>query len=84
MLLDSSLPKSLWSEAVRYATFVLNRCETCKNEKGETLALLTYGKNTSFYRFRLFSCVAFVHLKETKDKILERSKKMFLWKYLKA
>ena len=75
MLFDSGLPKALWSEAVKYAAFVMNRCETQDCE--QTPAEIAYGNNASFHRMRIFGCRAYSLVKEPSDKMSERSTRMF-------
>lgn len=75
MLIESGLPKCLWSEAVKYAAFVLNRCET--RESGKTPAEVALGENTSVHRLKLFGCLAYAHVKEPGDKMSARSRKCF-------
>ena len=72
MLFDSGLPKALWSEAVKYAAFVMNRCETQDCE--QTPAEIAYGNNASFHRMRIFGFRAY---SEPSDKMSERSTRMF-------
>ena len=75
LLFESGLPKYLWNYAVRYAVYILNRCETFGLE-GWTPALVAYG-NLSLKRLSFFGCVAFCHVKDPVDKMSDRSVKKF-------
>jgi hypothetical protein len=65
MLLEKKIPKSFWPEAVHWSIYVLNRCPTLA-VKDATPEEAWTGVKPSVEHFRVFGCLAHVHVPEAK------------------
>lgn len=65
MLSDKSIPKSFWPEAVNWTIYVLNRCPTLA-VKDVTPQEAWTGLKPSVDHFRVFGCIAHVHVPEAR------------------
>lgn len=70
MLSEKKMPKTFWPEAVNWTTFVLNRCPTSAM-KDMTPQEAWSGEKPSVEFFRVFGCIAFVHVPEARRTKLE-------------
>ncbi|KAL9429389.1 hypothetical protein AB3S75_031241 [Citrus x aurantiifolia] len=70
MLYEKKLPKTFWPEAVNWAFYVLNRCPTLA-VMNQTPEEAWSGRKPSVEHFRIFGCVAHVHVPEAKRKKLD-------------
>ncbi|KAH9779134.1 hypothetical protein KPL71_007611 [Citrus sinensis] len=70
MLYEKKLPKTFWPEAVNWAFYVLNRCPTFA-VMNQTPEEAWSGRKPSVEHFRIFGCVAYVHIPEAKRKKLD-------------
>ena len=61
MLLGSKLSKNLWTEAVKAATYVVNRCPTAALS-GKVPAELWHGRKPDLTKLRVFGCIAYLRL----------------------
>lgn len=64
MVLDSGAAKVLWSEAIKYSNYILNRCVTSDTNNHETPAELIYGYKPNRNKIYLFSCLAYKHIQK--------------------
>lgn len=82
MLLSSSLPKTLWSEAVKTAVYLLNRSPTSAL-KDSVPATLWYGQKPSVEKLKIFGSTAYLHTPKqlSKGKFDSRTRKLFLVGY---
>lgn len=65
MLSAKQIPKTFWPEAVNWTVHVLNRCPTLA-VKNKTPAEAWNGHKPSVDHFRIFGCIAHVHVPDTK------------------
>jgi hypothetical protein len=73
MLISGSAPKFLWTEAAHTAVQILNSLPT-KSNNGITLDEKFTGLKPDLSSYRIFGCLAFVHLDKSKrDKLSPRS-----------
>ena len=72
MLIESGLPKYLWSYAVMCAVFVRNRCYNQRT--GETPYFLLTGRRPNLNKMHIFGSVCYSHVNEPKKKLDPRSK----------
>ena len=73
MLSDKKLPKTFWPEAVKWTFYVLNRCPTLA-VKNITPQEAWSGVKPSVEHFRVFGCLAHVHVPAAKrGKLDDRS-----------
>lgn len=76
MILNASMSKSFWSEAVLTAVYLINRSPT-EVLKRKVPAELWYGENPDVQKLRVFGCIAYLRLPKEliKGKFDSRSKK---------
>ena len=73
MLSNKNIPKTFWPEAVNWTIYVLNRCPTLA-VKDVTLEEVWSGVKPSVDHFRVFGCIAHVHIpEERRTKLDNRS-----------
>lgn len=65
MLSDKNIPKTFWPEAVNWTIYVLNRCLTLA-VKDVTPEEAWSGVKPSVNHFRVFGCIAHVHVPEAR------------------
>jgi len=65
ILSEKKIPKSFWPEAVHWSIYVLNRCPTLA-VKDATPEEAWTGDKPSMEHFRVFGCLAHVHVPEAK------------------
>jgi len=70
MLSEKKIPKSFWAEAVNWSIYVLNRCPT-NVVKDMTPEEVWTGMKPSVEHFRVFGCVAHVHIPNARRTKLE-------------
>ncbi|XP_073268022.1 uncharacterized protein [Populus alba] len=70
MLTEKKIPKSFWAEAVNWIIYVLNRCPT-NAVKYMTPEEVWTGIKPSVEHFRVFGCVAHVHIPNARRTKLE-------------
>ena len=70
MLSEKKIPKSLWAEVVNWIIYVLNRCPT-NAIKDMTPEEVWIGMKPSVEHFRVFGCIAHVHIPNAKRTKLE-------------
>ena len=70
LLAGKNVPKMFWPEAVKWATYVLNRSPTL-SAKDITLEEAWSDKKPSVKHFRVFGCLAFVHIPNVHRKKLD-------------
>jgi hypothetical protein len=70
MLTGRSVPKVFWPEAVKWATYVLNRSPTL-SVKDSTPEEAWCGSKPSVHHFKVFGCVAYVHVPDAQRKKLD-------------
>ncbi|KAL9235087.1 hypothetical protein vseg_009883 [Gypsophila vaccaria] len=74
MLIERKVPKVFWSEAARWCVHVLNRCPTVA-VANKTPEEAWSGKKPAVEYFRIFGCVAHVHIPDQKrTKLDDKSK----------
>ena len=84
MLSDSNLTKEFWSEAIRTATYIINRSPSTKLP-GVTPAEIWYGEKPNVQNFKIFGSVAYTHIpKELRNKFDVKSKKCIFVGYAKT
>ncbi|PNX67698.1 copia-type polyprotein, partial [Trifolium pratense] len=64
MLAGKKVPKVFWPEAVKWATYVMNRSPTL-SVKNMTPQEAWSGKKPNVQHFRVFGCLAFVHVPDS-------------------
>ncbi|CAJ2675758.1 unnamed protein product [Trifolium pratense] len=64
MLAGRNVPKMFWPEAVKWATYVMNRSPTL-SVKDVTPEEAWSGNKPSVHHFRVFGCLAFVHIPDS-------------------
>jgi len=75
LLAGRNVPKLFWPEAVKWATYVLNRSPTL-SVKDVTPEEAWSGKKPSVKHFRVFGCIAYVHIPDVhRKKLDDKSKK---------
>jgi transposase InsO family protein len=78
ILYEKKVPRTLWAEAVNWSNYVLNRCPTLM-VKNITPAEAWNGIKPSVDHFRVFGCIAHVHVPEAqRTKLDNRSVKCIL------
>ena len=78
MLSEKQIPREFWSEAVNWATHILNRCPTTAL-KEVTPEEAWSGNKPSVHYFRVFGCVAYVHVSDNRrSKLDAKSEKCIL------
>jgi transposase InsO family protein len=70
MLSDMNVPKEFWPDAVKWATYVLNRSPTLA-VKDMTPEEAWSGQKPSVHHFRVFGCLAHVHVHDVHRKKLD-------------
>jgi len=70
MLLEKKIPKTFWPEAVNWTIYVLNRCPTFA-VKDMTPEEVWSGVKPSVEHFRVFGCVAHIHILDARRTKLE-------------
>ncbi|CAJ2663992.1 unnamed protein product [Trifolium pratense] len=65
MLAGRNVPKKFWPEAVKWATYVLNRSPTL-SVKDSTPEEAWSGLKPSVHHFKIFGCLAYVHVPDAK------------------
>lgn len=82
MLLSSGLSKSLWSEAVKTAVYLINRSPTSALEQAVP-ATLWYGHRPDISKIRIFGSIVYLHKPKqiSKGKFDNKSRKLFLVGY---
>lgn len=82
MLYDSKLPKSLWTEAVLTAVYLINRSPTIAL-KNEVPAGVWYGKKPNLNKLKIFGSTAYLHLPKAliEGKFDSRTKRCFMIGY---
>ena len=71
MLFEKEMPKMFWVEAVNIVVFLLNRLPT-KALKGKTPFEASYGFKPSLHNLRIFCCLCFAHVPNTKREKLDQ------------
>jgi hypothetical protein len=78
MLSARQVPKQFWPEAVKWATYVLNRSPTL-SVKDMTPEEAWCGVKPSVHHFRTFGCIGHVHIHDSqRRKLDDKSKKCVL------
>lgn len=73
LLADKKMPKSFWPEAVMWSCYVLNRCPSAAVKEVTPQEAWT-GLKPTVEHFRVFGCVAHVHIPhEKRGKLDNRS-----------
>ena len=70
MLSEKKIPKTFWHEVVNWTIYVLNRCPTFA-VKDMTPEKVWSGVKPSVEHFRVFGCVAHVHIPDARRTKLE-------------
>ncbi|MCH80374.1 copia-type polyprotein, partial [Trifolium medium] len=70
MLSSRNVPKRFWPEAVKWATYVMNRCPTL-SVKNMTPEEAWSDIKPSVHHFRVFGCIAYVHVADNQRKKLD-------------
>ncbi|KAK2442007.1 putative mitochondrial protein [Trifolium repens] len=70
MLSGRNVPKSFWPEALKWATYVLNRSPTL-SVKNMTPEEAWTGRKPTVHHFRVFGCLAHVHIHDVHRKKLD-------------
>ncbi|GAU31303.1 hypothetical protein TSUD_315120 [Trifolium subterraneum] len=70
MLASKNVPKNFWPEALKWATYVMNRSPTT-SVKDLTPEEAWSGVKPSVLHFRVFGCLAYVHVPENQRKKLD-------------
>ncbi|CAJ2629918.1 unnamed protein product [Trifolium pratense] len=70
MLSGKSVPKSFWPEALNWATYILNRSPTL-SVKDMTPQEAWSGKKPTVQHFRVFGCMAYMHIPDNHRKKLD-------------
>uniref|UniRef100_A0A1Y1KVS3 Integrase catalytic domain-containing protein n=1 Tax=Photinus pyralis TaxID=7054 RepID=A0A1Y1KVS3_PHOPY len=83
MIFDAGMEKSFWGEAVRCATYILNRLPTSAIKPGSTPADLWYNREVSLENIRVFGAKAYAHVPATlRSKLDVRSNQMVMIGYV--
>ncbi|PNX60579.1 cysteine-rich receptor-like protein kinase 25-like protein, partial [Trifolium pratense] len=78
MIHARNVPKRFWPEAVKWATYVMNMSPTL-SVKDMTPEEAWSGRKPSVHHFKVFGCVAHVHIHDSQRKKLDdKSKKCVL------
>jgi hypothetical protein len=74
MLSENNVPKRLWPEAVHWLVHILNRCPTLavRNMRPEEAWCRM---KPSLHHFRIFECIAYVHVPDNPRKKLDGKRK---------
>jgi transposase InsO family protein len=79
MINEKKVPKQFWPEAVKWATYVMNRSPTL-NVKNMTPEEAWSGVKPSVHYFRVFGCIAHVHIHDSQRKSwITRAKDVYCW-----
>jgi transposase InsO family protein len=70
MIVARGVPKTFWPEAVKWAAYVMNRCPTFA-VKDMTPEEAWSGSKPSVHHFRVFGCLAHVHVPDVHRKKLD-------------
>ena len=70
MLLDASLSKVYWAEAINTATYLKN-CSPTKFLQGKTPFEAWYGKKPNVQHLKVFGCTAYAHIPKDECQKLE-------------
>jgi transposase InsO family protein len=70
LLANKNVPKTFWPEAVNWSVHILNRCPTF-SVKNMTPEEAWSGHKPTVNHFRIFGCVAYVHVPDPKRKKLD-------------
>uniref|UniRef100_A0A1Y1JXU0 Integrase catalytic domain-containing protein n=1 Tax=Photinus pyralis TaxID=7054 RepID=A0A1Y1JXU0_PHOPY len=83
LMFDSSLRKEFWGEAVRTATYLINRLETKALNQNTTPAEIWYKEKQNLSKIKLFGCNAYnlVPKEVRSSKLHPRSEKMLMIGY---
>jgi transposase InsO family protein len=83
MMLDTNMNKEFWGEAVRAATYVLNRTPSNSIDNGKCPADIWYGYKCSTNNIRVFGSLAYAHIpkEDRQGKLDPRSKPMLMVGY---
>ncbi|KAK2452968.1 putative mitochondrial protein [Trifolium repens] len=74
MINEKKVPKQFWPEAVKWATYMMNRSPTL-NVKNMTPEEAWSGVKPSVHYFRVFGCIAHVHIHDSQRKKLDNKSK---------
>lgn len=75
-LLESNLPKKFWAEAMNAANYTQNRLIT-KSLKNKCPFELWYGRKPNLRNFKVFGCIAYIHIpKQLRKKLDAKSKQV--------
>lgn len=75
LLLDSNLPKSLWPEAVKAASNLINRLPTKANPDNKTPYKMWHLRKPTVKYLRVFGCFAYAHIpKEVQQRTTDDQK----------
>jgi hypothetical protein len=77
MINGKKVPKQFWPKAVKWATYVMNRSPTL-NVKNMTPEEAWCDVKPSVHYFKVFGCVAHVHIHSQRKKLDNKSKKCVL------
>ncbi|PNX87863.1 retrovirus-related Pol polyprotein from transposon TNT 1-94 [Trifolium pratense] len=78
MLAGRNVPKTFWPEAVKWATYVMNRSPTL-SVKNMTPEEAWSGNKPTVHHFRVFGCLAFAHIPDAqRTKLDDKSIKCIL------
>ena len=81
MLLDATLSKSFWGEAINTATYLRNRSPIIAVE-GMMPYKAWHGKKPGVAHLRVFGCTAYSHVpKEKRGKLDSKTRKCFMVGY---
>ena len=70
LLANKNVPKNFWPEAVNWSVHILNRCPTF-SVKNMTPEEAWSGRKPAVDHFRVFGCIAYVHVPDPKRKKLD-------------
>ena len=76
MLINTSLPKVFWAEAVATTTYLINRCPY-RAIQIKTPEEMWTGRPADYSRLRVFGCTAYAHIRQ--DKLEPRAEKCIFW-----
>ena len=75
MLLEASLPKRFWADAVATAVYILNR-RPMKALTGKTLFEAWFGHQPNLSHLRRFGCDAYLHVPNAQQTKLKRKARL--------
>lgn len=73
-IIDSSIPKTLWGEALKCSAYELNRTPTSALPQGKTPSEIWHGRN-DLSKLRIFGCRAWYTVLPKESKLEQRAKK---------